>query len=151
MTELKHTEFMKGLARLLPDYLPDEYQNFRLGETRWFFQVYFGKERRIHYEVSRANTHSGRMLEIGLHFESRDKQLNRALLEAFWPYVLQLREMLGDQVVAEPWDRGWTKIYEAYPHQALTTTSQDFAAQRLAAFIPVVQPLYRHIQKEIKL
>lgn len=150
MAELKHSDFMKGIEPLLREYVPKKWQKFRLGETRWFFQVYFdGRERRIHYEVSRPSARQGRMLEIGLHFESRNKQLNRQLLEAIRRYILEIREQLGDQVVAEQWDRGWTKVYEAYPSPALTDEAQDFAAQRLAQFIATVQPIYKHIRGEL--
>lgn len=145
MSELKHTDFMKGLSELIPEHLPTQYRRFYLGETRWFFQVYFGKDRHIHYEVSRANAICGRMLEVGLHFESRDKARNQFLLDTFRRYILELRETLGEGLVAEEWDRGWTKVYEAYPSEALTPDIQAFAAQRLAAVIAVMQPLYEFI------
>lgn len=146
MSELKHTDFMKGLGQLLPDMLPAPYKKYRLGETRWFYQVYY-EERAIHYEVSRPNARTGRMLEIGLHFESRNRDLNQQLLEAFFPYILEIRAALGDQVVAETWDRGWTKLYEAYPSEALTADQQAFTAKRLAEFIAVVQPIYAYLHK----
>ena len=63
MSELKHTTFMKGLKNLVAEYIEKPYQNYRLGEMRWFFQVYFGTDRNIHYEVSRPYATSGRMLE----------------------------------------------------------------------------------------
>jgi hypothetical protein len=52
---------------------------------------------------------------------------------------------LGDQLVAEGWDRGWTKVYEAYPNEELTPEAQQFAAQRLGKLIVVMQPLYEFI------
>lgn len=145
MSELKHTLFMKGLSELIPEYLPKRYHSFHLGETRWFFQVYFGRDRHIHYEVSRTTAICGRMLEIGLHFENRDKTRNQFLLDAFRRYILELREGLGEGLVAEEWDRGWTKVYEAYPNEALTLDTQAFAAQRLGAVISTMQPLYEFI------
>jgi hypothetical protein len=145
MTELKHTQFMNGLAELIREQLPPELQRFRLGETRWFFQLYYGRDRNIHYEVSRTVARQGRMLEIGLHFESRDKTLNLFLLDAFSRYILELREALGEQLVAEMWDRGWTKVYEAYPSDVLTPEVQAFAARRLGILIAAMQPLYEFI------
>lgn len=147
MSELKHTDFMKGLAKLLPSILAPPYQHYHLGETRWFFQVYYGQERTIHYEVSRPTARSGRMLEIGLHFETRNPALNQRLLEAFFPYILEIRAALGDQVVAETWDRGWAKIYEASLSEALTIDQQTATAERLAQFIAIVQPIYQHLHK----
>lgn len=146
MAELKHTQFMNGLRDLVPEYLPNALQKYKLGRTDWFFQLYYGKDRRIHYEVSRTWSRSDRKLEIALHFESRDKDLNRFLLQKFQRYLLELRAKLGDKVVAEQWDRGWTKVYEAYPSEALTGQAQQFAAERLATFIAEVQPLYEHLR-----
>jgi hypothetical protein len=146
MSELKHTQFMRGLRNLVPEYLPDGYQKCKFGRTDWFFQLYYGNEARIHYEVSRTWSRKSRQLEIGLHFESRDKDLNRHLLEQFQRYLFELREELGEKIVAEQWDRGWTKVYEAYPSEALTRQAQQFAAERLATFIATVQPLYEHLR-----
>jgi hypothetical protein len=145
MSELKHTQFMQGLSSLIKEELPPKYRQFHLGETRWFFQLYFGKEKAVHYEVSRMTAVCGRMLEIGLHFEAKDKARNQFLLDSFGRYILELREGLGDQLVAEVWDRGWTKVYEAYPNEELTPEAQQFAAQRLGKLIVVMQPLYEFI------
>jgi hypothetical protein len=147
MATLKHTQFMQGLKEPIKHYLPPEYQQYRLGETRWLFQIYFGDERRIHYEVSRVYAKQGRMLEIGLHFESRNRKLNHALLRSFQQHLVEVWEKLGDQVIAEQWDRGWTKVYEAYPDMELTDETLDFAAQRLARFVTVMQPIYLHIRR----
>lgn len=148
MPVLKYTKFMQGLPPLLKKQVTGtDFEYFHVGETRWLFQVYYGKDRRIHYEVSRISARLGQMLEIGLHFESKDKQLNQFLLDNFSRYILEIREALGNQVVAEMWDRGWTKIYEAYPNEELTTDVQQFTAERLATFISVIQPLYEHIRQ----
>jgi hypothetical protein len=148
MPELKHTVFMKGLQPLVGDFLDDAYQDYKIGETRWFFQVYFGRERRIHYEVARPYAEAGRRLEIGLHIETRNKGLNRALLEGFARYLLELRDKLDSNVVAEQWDRGWSKVYETYPGEALTEDAQRFAAERLATFIHTIHPIYKHLREK---
>lgn len=136
---------MKGIQFLLEDFIDNNYKQFKVGETRWFFQVYFGRERRIHYEVARSYARAGRRLEIGLHLESCNKELNSALLNGFLRYLLELRTKLQSNIVAEQWDRGWAKIYEAYPSEALT---ED--AQRLATIINVIQSIYKHLrEKEI--
>lgn len=139
---------MKGLRPLVEDQIDTQYQDYRVGETRWFFQIYFGKERRIHYEVSRPYAKQGRMLEIGLHLESRTKSFNQRLLEGFQRYLLEIRDKLDSPVMAEIWDRGWTKVYEAYPSEALTKEDQAFAAKRLACFVSTLQPIYKHLRKD---
>ena len=148
MAELKHTEFMSGLKELIVAELPDSFHDFKFGETKWLFQMYYGREKRIHYEVTRNYAQQGRMLEIGLHFESSDKDLNERLLAQFQRYIWQIRADLGEQVVAEKWDRGWTKVYEAYPSEALTPEVHQFTAKRLAAFIETIQPLYEELRRK---
>lgn len=149
MAEIKHTTFMSGLKKLITAELPDHLHDFKFGETKWLFQIYYGRERRIHYEVTRNYAQQGRMLEIGLHFESQNKDENQLLLAQFQRYIWEIRAELGEQVVAEKWDRGWTKIYEAYPSDALTAEIQQFAAERLAAFIKTIQPLYEQLRQAI--
>lgn len=151
MSELRHTDFMKGLTGLLKEQLPREHLGFHLGETKWYYQLYYGKERNIHYEVNRPAARCGRMLEIGLHFELRNPHLNASLLHEFTRYILEIREALGDQVVAESWDRGWSKVYEAYPGEILTPELQAFSVERMVAFITAIQPLYLFIAKGLKL
>lgn len=150
MNELKHSDFMKGITPLLHKNLPSPLHDYHLGETRWFYQVYYGKDRNIHYEINRPYARVGRMLEVGLHFESRNSQVNAAFLSEFNRYIWEIRTLLGEQVVAEQWDRGWAKLYEAYPSESLTAESQVFAAQRLATFIEAIHPLYTFIAKGIK-
>ena len=149
MSELKHTVFMRGLKPLIKTYLEPEFQNYKLGETKWLFQVCFDRDKRIHYEVSRPYAKRGRMLEIGLHCESRTKILNEALLIGFQQHLFEIRATLETDVYAEMWDRGWTKIYEAYPLDVLTPQDQDFVAKRLALWIETLQPIYNYLRKEI--
>ncbi len=152
MAELKHTDFMRGLKKLLPHYLDSAYHHFQLGETQWIFQVYFGADKHIHYEVSRPNAHAGRRLEVGLHFESRNSALNTFWLGQLSRYILEIRAAMVGDVVAEQWDRGWTKLYETHPSEALLPADQQFVAQRLALLIQTVQPLieFLTIQEQIK-
>ncbi|MCI0711218.1 MAG: hypothetical protein L0154_13755 [Chloroflexi bacterium] len=146
MAELKHTDFMNGLTKIVPDLLPKQLQDFKYGNTNWLFQMYYGRDKGIHYEISRVWNKTGRVLEVGLHFESCDRARNQQLIEYFQRYIFEIRETLGEQIVAEQWDRGWTKIYEVYPSEQLTSEHQQFAAQRLATFIETIQPLYKHIR-----
>ena len=146
---LKHTDFMKTIARQIGHHLAPPLDDFRLGETRWFCQVYFGRDRRIHYEVSRPWSRSGRQIEIGLHFESRDKPRNRALLTAFDRHLMEIQIALGRDVKAEIWDKGWAKVYEIFPDTDLTEPLAEHTTQRLAEFITVLEPIYQTIQKEM--
>ena len=145
---LRHTDFMKTIAGGIGQHLKPPLDDFRLGETRWFCQVYFGRERRIHYEVSRPWSRSGRQIEIGLHFETRDKDRNRALVAAFDRYLMEIQVALGGDVKAEVWDKGWTKVYQIFPDTDLTESLAAKTTQQLAAFIRVLQPIYQTIEQD---
>lgn len=146
MQVLKHTVFMARTAQQVAEHLAKPYPRHQFGEKRWLCQVYLGQDRRIHYEVSRPWSRSGRQLEIGLHLESRTKGLNRELLARLDPYVHQIRAELGQVVYAEFWDRGWAKVYYSHPDAPLTPDLVSQTAQGLVTFIEVVQPIYQHIR-----
>jgi hypothetical protein len=139
---LKHTDFMLHIAKHLKAELPAPWQDYHLGETRWMCQVYYGDEKRIHYEVSRLWNRQGRILEIGLHFESRDSQLNQGYLHWMDQHLIELQAALPYEVKAEVWDKGWTKVYTLLPDQDLTRAFAQQMTQALAQFIQVVQPIY---------
>jgi hypothetical protein len=145
---LKHTDFMKSIAGQIGKHLAPPLDRFHLGETRWFCQVYFGRDRRIHYEVSRPWSRSGRQLEIGLHFESRDKARNRALVAAFDRCLMEIQIALEREVKAEIWDKGWAKVYEIHPDTDLTESLAAQTTRRLAEFIAVLQPIYQSIERD---
>ena len=44
------------------------------------------------------------------------------------------------------WDKGWTKIYEVYPGQALTEAYRDEVAGRLAAIIACLHPIFAELR-----
>lgn len=144
---LKHTQFMRLVAQHIGQYLPAEYQHFQKGHTEWYSQIYFGSDKNIHYEVSRTWNKTGRQLEIGLHLESRDKALNLRLLNQLDGYLLQIRDELQTEVLADVWDRGWTKIYELHPDQELSEAWLEYTAERLAKFIGVVQPIFERLKQ----
>ncbi len=138
---------MRHIAQHVRDHLPADMQPYaHLGEQRWLAQVYFGSDRRIHYEVSRPWSKSGRRLEIGLHLESRNKPFNREVIACFDQQLLTIRHALDEDVWAEPWDRGWTKLYFACADEDLTENHARATARRMARFITVVQPIYEHIR-----
>jgi hypothetical protein len=41
----------------------------------------------------------------------------------------------------EPWDRGWTRLYETFPTPDLDGDAVDESARRLSAYIVTLQPL----------
>lgn len=145
---MKHTEFMKLLPAATRAHLPERYRQFRIPQARWVCQICYGQDIRIHYEVSRPWTKKGQQLEIALHFESRNRQQNWQLLEALDAYRFEMQSQLQQEVWAEMWDRGWTKLYILLPDEELSETWLQVVAQHWAQFIAVVQPIFASLQQE---
>ncbi|NJL94078.1 MAG: hypothetical protein HC915_10285 [Anaerolineae bacterium] len=145
---LRHTEFMQRLAQRLPELLDSALGSYQWGETRWLCQIAFAQDRRLHYEVSRPYNRTGRVLEIGLHAETRSSTYNYQLLAALDRHLFEIRAQLGDGVHAEVWDRGWTKLYELHPDEPLTEAWLGEVAARYARFITIVQPIVQNITGE---
>lgn len=80
-------------------------------------------------------------LEIGLHCESKDKKRNARILHGFWHRMFEVYDELGEGVSAEPWDRGWAKIYETHSMDTLTDEFQAKTAGRLAEIITCLHPI----------
>lgn len=106
--------------------------------SRWttylllYNNVHFG-ETRLHYELSRVARREA--WEIGFHFESSDKQLNRFLLQGFRRHLFEIKDVLGESFEAEMWDKGWSKIYEVVPAEPYTEAYQAKIGRRLAEVI----------------
>ena len=54
----------------------------------------------------------------------------------FWDQV----DRLAPFELAEPWDRGWTKVYETLPYAPFSTELLETVARRLAWAMQVLQP-----------
>ena len=108
--------------------------------------VHYG-EPRLHYEVSKAIHRDG--WELGFHCEANDKHLNRFLLDGFRRHLFEIKDTLGEQIEAEMWDRGWTKLYEVYPDADLTTDYQQKIGRRLAEIISCLHPIYVDLRDRV--
>ena len=91
----------------------------------------------FHYEAWH-HTGEGR-LEVGLHFEGTTEQNQRAF-EFFRSHVLEVKANLP-RAELEPWDRGWSRLYETLPAPRLDDTVLDRAAELMNAYIINLQPL----------
>ncbi len=140
---IKISEFVKAVPAAARPQLPRNLQGFRVFLMPWLSQVYYD-DKWIHYEVLKLPSRFGdNRLELGLHFESRDKPLNDRLLAGFDSHLFEIREALSDDWWAEPWDRGWTKVYTTFHYDVMDQDLVDETAQRLARAIIVLQPIYR--------
>jgi hypothetical protein len=146
-TPLSYHRFLETLPPVLVPLLPPRLQQVKTNRPwRWLIQFHFG-EPRLHYEVVR--TRNGRGLEVGFHFESSDRLLNRFLLDGFRRHLFEIKDTLGKSVEAEMWDKGWTKIYEVYPEKPLTPAYQAEVAQRLAGMMTCLQPIFIELRAAV--
>lgn len=79
-------------------------------------------------------------LEVGLHFES-DPVTNARLLDYFDENLIVAKAEISDRIEAEAWDRGWARVYEMLPLEALDDRYLRRVSARLARFVVVLQPL----------
>lgn len=135
---------MRALPEQVRGQADSALRKIRSAHRPWLSQLYFA-EATVHYELWSMGVQRGpagvAMLELGLHFESRDRAVNAMLLAAFDRRMIEVKRALGSQWEAEPWDRGWAKVYETFPREALEDEYLDRIAVRLAAAIRVLQPI----------
>lgn len=136
---MRASEFMRAIPAATRAKLPKNLQGFKTHTRPWLVQLSYA-DPLLHFEVVTLGERRG-ILEIGLHFESRDPTVNTRLLNDFLQHLFEIKTELGNQVEAEKWDRGWTKIYETIPLESYTEDYLDRVAGRLAKMILLLQPM----------
>jgi hypothetical protein len=138
--ELSIAEFLSGVLEAVRTRLPEELRELEARRQGSLIKL-FGDEPAIHYELW-LHRSRGRG-ELGLHFETRDAQRNRQLLEYVADDLLFLKDALDQGLEAEPWDKGWTRLYLTYPLERLGVAEQARFAEAFATFIETVEPIRR--------
>ncbi len=136
---------MQALPTAVKPKLPKRLQGFKTNGRAWLMQFYYD-DPLVHYEVWNLGERRGR-LEIGFHCESRDRALNARLLEGMLAHLFEVKAELGPSFEAEPWDKGWTKVYETIPLEPFSADYLDRVAARTAQVIMVLEPIRVHLQK----
>lgn len=131
---------MQALPAATRACLPAGLRKFHSAHRSWLCQLYY-RDPNLHYEVWNLGEARGR-LELGLHFESRDHEINTALLNGFSRRMVEVKATLGPQWEAEQWDRGWTKVYETVPYEPFSDETLEAIAARLARAMSVLQPIW---------
>jgi hypothetical protein len=142
---MKASEFMRALPAATRSKLPKKFQSFKTNQRAWLVQFYYA-DPLLHYEVVTLGERRGR-LEIGLHFESRQTEVNAQLLQGFMRHLFEIKAELGEQVEAEAWDKGWTKVYETIDLEKFDEAYLDRVAERLARMMRVLQPIFDKVQR----
>jgi hypothetical protein len=139
---IKVSDFVKNVPQVAKKQLPRDLQKFRVFVMPWLSQVYYD-DKLLHYEVVKLPARYGdNRLEIGLHFESKNKMLNDRLLLGFDHHLFEIRAALGDDWWAEPWDRNWTKVYTAFTYTVMDDDLLEETSARFAQMICIMQPIF---------
>jgi hypothetical protein len=99
-------------------------------------KVNFG-EPAFHFE---AWHHAGAgRLEVGLHFEATAAE-NQAAFDFFRFRMVEVKASLP-RAELEPWDRGWSRLYETIPAARLDEDVLGRAVTCMSAYIVTLHPL----------
>jgi hypothetical protein len=136
-TVLSPVDFFGGLRKGVKSTLPHELRGFEKGRGHnRLLKLHYGRPE-IHYEAWH-HTGAGK-LEVGLHFEG-SAELNQQAFDFFRPRMVEIKASLP-RAELEPWDRGWSRLYETLAAPQLDELVLNDATGRLAAYIITLQPL----------
>jgi len=135
-TVLAPVDFFAGLRARLRSGLPPALRKFSYARRGRLVKVHFG-EPDFHYEAWH-HTGAGR-LEVGLHFEGLTAD-NERLFDYFRTRMVEVKAHLPHAEL-EPWDRGWTRLYETIPAAQLDEAVMQRSADLMASYIVALQPL----------
>ena len=134
---LSPADFFAELRKGVKSRLPAPMREFRTSRGRGrLMKLHFG-EPAFHYEAWH-HTGAGR-LEIGLHFEASSAE-NDAAFEFFRSRMVQVKASLP-RAELEPWDRGWSRLYETLPAARLDDGVVKEAVESMTTYIVTLQPL----------
>ena len=134
---LTPSDFFAGLRKGLRNRLPASMGKFHTirGQGR-LMKVHFG-EPSFHYEAWH-HTGAGR-LEVGLHFEASAGE-NQAAFDFFRMRMMEVKASLP-RAELEPWDRGWSRLYETLPAARLDDGVLGDTVECMKEYIVTLQPL----------
>ena len=138
------SDFFTALRKKLKANLPAPLQRFSSIRGRGrLMKVHFG-EPAFHYE---AWHHAGAgRLEIGLHFEATAAENQRAF-GFFRGRMVEVKATLP-RAELEPWDRGWSRLYETTPAATLDEDVLNGAVTCLGAYVVTLQPLLEQFLRD---
>ncbi len=138
--ELSTADFLRAVLETLRARLPGELHSLQARHQGSLIKL-FGDEPEIHFELWLHATR-GRV-ELALHFETRDPDRNRRLLAYVADDLPFLKEAIGPSIEAEPWDKGWTRVYLTRPVERLGAAECEQLAATFAEFVEILDPIRR--------
>ena len=134
---------MQTLPNSVRHLLPLSLQKFRTSTRSWLCQLYY-RDPYLHYEAWNLGRQRG-LMEIGLHFESKNRATNARCLAGFQQHMFEVKAALGSDWEAEPWDKGWTKVYTVIELDGFNEAYLEQVARLLALSMTVLQPIFDEI------
>ena len=136
--ELSTRDFLAQVLEQVRGRLPADLQALHAEHLGWQIKLW-ADDPLIHFELW---PHRGRgRVELGLHFETRNALRNLCLLDYVADELLFLKEALGQGLEAEPWDKGWTRLYITYPLERLAPDAVPPISAAFATFIETLEPI----------
>ena len=137
-------DFFAGLRTRLRATLPPNLRKFNSARGRGrLVKIHYGNPD-FHYEAWH-HTGAGR-LEIGLHFEGMPER-NTQAFDFFRTRMIEIKASLP-RAELEPWDRGWTRLYETVPAAQLDEAALGRGSELMAGYITTLQPLLDNFLKD---
>jgi hypothetical protein len=134
---LSPAEFFAGVRKGLKVSLPQNFRRFEVGRGHSrLLKIHYGRPE-LHFEAWH-HTGDGR-LEVGLHFEG-PATLNDSAFAYFRARMVEVKALLP-RAELEPWDRGWSRLYETLPAPVLDGRAQDATLEKMGAYIAALQPM----------
>ena len=124
--------------------LPSDLRTFEIsrGHSR-LLKIHYGRPE-LHFEAWH-HTGDGR-LEVGLHFEG-PAQLNQRAFDFFREHMVEVKAALR-RAELEPWDRGWSRLYETLPAPVLDEHVMASALVLMHEYITTLQPMVARFVEE---
>lgn len=145
MADLPPRDFFAGVRTQVKTRLPAGLKRFNLGRGHSrLLKIHYSRPD-IHFEAWH-HTGDGR-LEIGLHFEGT-AAFNDSAFDYFRSRMVEVKAMLP-RAELEPWDRGWSRLYETVPAPRLDERVQAAAADLMTRYIESLQPMVERFLEEL--
>ena len=137
-------DFFAGLRKGIKTALPVELRGYELGRGHSrLVKLHYGHPE-VHFE---AWHHPGDgRLEIGLHFEGTPA-FNERAFGYFRARMVEVKSGLP-RAELEPWDRGWSRLYETLPAAQLDAGVMDPAVDKMVVYITTLQPMVESFLEE---
>jgi hypothetical protein len=137
-------EFFGGLRKGVKAALPPELRAFELGRGHSRLLKLHYRRPDVHFE---AWHHPGAgRLELGLHFEGA-AAFNEQAFNYFRSRMVEVKALLP-RAELEPWDRGWSRLYETLAAPQLDASVMGPAVERMTRYISVLEPMVDRFLEE---